>query len=108
MKRVIYNIFDVSESFTASTEFEPRDWQFLFIDYALYSILPDDPKEAASIRQRAPNFRYVPNVNILYHCLYDDLMLHFMSDTEMQEALKEASDDIWGAHQPSLKFQDLL
>ena len=31
------------------TGFEPRDWQFPIIDYALHDILLDDPKEAASI-----------------------------------------------------------
>ena len=33
-----------------STGFEPRDWRFPLIDYVLHDILPDDPKEAASIR----------------------------------------------------------
>jgi len=40
---------DVSEVHTISTTFEPRDWQFPIIDYALYGILPGDPKEATSI-----------------------------------------------------------
>jgi len=37
---------------------EPRDWRFLYIDYALYGILPDDPKEAAAIRRKTPKFYY--------------------------------------------------
>jgi len=37
---------EVSEVHTTST---PRDWRFSIIDYALYGILPDDPKEAASV-----------------------------------------------------------
>jgi len=40
---------EVSEVHTTSTNFEPRDWQFSIINYALHSILPDDPREAVSI-----------------------------------------------------------
>jgi len=38
-----------NEVHAISTDFEPRDWRFPIIDYALHDILPDDPKEAASI-----------------------------------------------------------
>jgi len=38
-----------SEVHIISTNFEPRDWRFLIIDYALNGILPDDPKKAASV-----------------------------------------------------------
>ena len=34
------------------------DWRFPYIDYALYDIRPDDPKEAAAIRRKAPRFYY--------------------------------------------------
>jgi len=40
---------EVSEVHITSTTFEPRDWSFPILDYALHGILPDDPKEAASI-----------------------------------------------------------
>ena len=35
---------------------ELRDWRFPFIDNALYDILPNDPKEVAAIRRKAPKF----------------------------------------------------
>ena len=40
---------EVSEVHTISTNFEPRDWRFQIIDYALHGMLLDDPKEAASV-----------------------------------------------------------
>jgi len=39
----------VSKVHTTSTKFDLRDWQFFNIDYALYGILPDDPKKTTSI-----------------------------------------------------------
>jgi len=42
-------VLETNEVHAASTGFEPRDWQFSIIDYALHDILPDDPKEATSI-----------------------------------------------------------
>jgi len=44
------HVLETNEVHVTSIDFEPRDWRFSFIDYALYDILPDDPKEAASIR----------------------------------------------------------
>jgi len=41
---------EVTEVHKTSTNFEPRDWRFLIIDYALHGILRGDPKESASIR----------------------------------------------------------
>ena len=37
----------IKEVDITSTGFEPRDWRFSLIDYALNDILLDDPKEAA-------------------------------------------------------------
>ena len=42
----------VKEVLKSSTSFEPKDWQFSYIDFVLYDILPDDPKEAAAIRKK--------------------------------------------------------
>ena len=39
-------------AYNISMNFEPKDRQFSLIDYALHGLLPDDPKEAASIRRR--------------------------------------------------------
>jgi len=43
------HMLGTSEVHATSIGFEPRDWRFSIIDYALHDILPDDPKEAASI-----------------------------------------------------------
>jgi len=43
------HVLETNEVHAISTGFEPRDWQFLIIDYALHYILPDDHKKAASI-----------------------------------------------------------
>ena len=81
-------------------DFEPRDWRFPLIDYTLHDILPDDPKEAASIRRRSLHFYYDPIVKTLYRRSYDGILLRCLSNSEAQEVLKEAHDDIYEAHQP--------
>ena len=48
----------IKEALETSTVPELRDWQFLYIDYALYGIFPDNPKEAAAIRRKASKFYY--------------------------------------------------
>ena len=54
------------EVYNVSTDLEPRDWRFSLIDYALHGLLPDDPKEAASIRRRSLRFYYDPTLKTLY------------------------------------------
>ena len=41
------------EALETSTGPELRDWQFPYINYAVYDILPGDPKEAVVIRRKA-------------------------------------------------------
>ena len=41
---------EISKVHTTSTNFKPRYWRFPIIDYALQDILPDDPREAVSVR----------------------------------------------------------
>jgi len=93
-------VLKTKEVHITSTGFEPRDWQFSLIDYALHDILPDDPKEAASIRRRSLRFYYAPIVKTLYRRSYDGILLRCLSNSEAQEVLKEANDSICGAHQP--------
>ena len=50
------DIFKSKKALEMSTGPELRDWRFIYIDYTLYDILPDDPKEAAAIRRKAPKF----------------------------------------------------
>jgi len=45
-----------NEVHATSTGFEPRDWRFSIINYALHDILSDNPIEAASIRQKSLRF----------------------------------------------------
>jgi len=74
----------------------------------LHDIFLDDPKEAASIRQRSLRFYYDPIVKILYRRSYDGILLRRLSNSEAQEVLKEAHNGIYGAHQPDPKLKDRL
>jgi len=49
-RRLVYpkHVYETNKVLITSIGFELRDWRFPLIDYALH-ILPDDPKEAASI-----------------------------------------------------------
>jgi len=46
----------VKKVLETSTGSELRDWRFSFIDYILYGILPNNSKETAAIRRKAPSF----------------------------------------------------
>ena len=46
----------VKEVLETSTSLKPKDWRFSYIFFVLYGILPDDPKEAAAIKRKAPQF----------------------------------------------------
>ena len=74
----------------------------------MYDILPDDPKEAAAIKRKAPRFYYNAITRTLYRRSYDGILLRFLSRREAQEALMEAHDGTCGAHQPGAKLWDRL
>ena len=95
------------EVYNISTDLKPRDWRFSFIDYALHGLLPDNPKEAASIRRRSLCFYYDLTLKTLYRRSYDSVLL-CCSNSEALEVLKEAHDGICGAHQPGPKLKDGL
>jgi len=101
-------VLETNEVHVISIGFEPRDWRFPLIGYILYDILPDDPKKAASIRQRSLRFYYDLIIKTLYRRSYDGSLLRCLSNSEAQEVLKEAQDGICGAHQPGLKLKDRL
>ena len=82
------HVLKIKEVHITSTNFEPRDWRFFLIDYALHDILPDDPKEVASIRRRSLCFYYDSIVKTLYHRSYDGILLRYLSNSEAQECLK--------------------
>jgi len=101
-------VLEANEVHVTSIGFEPRDWRFSLIDYALHDILLDDPKEAASIRRRSLHFYYDSTVKTLYRRSYDGILLRCLFNLEAQEVLKEAHDDICGAYQPDPKLKDRL
>jgi len=70
------------------------------IDYVLHGLLPDNSKEAASIKQRSLRIYFDPTLKTLYRRSYDGILLHCLSNLVVQEVLKEAHDGICGAHQP--------
>ena len=86
--------------------FETQGWRFSFIDFVLYSILPDDSKEAAANRRKAPQFYYNAITRALYRWSYDEILLCHLSYKEAQETLREAHSSMYGAHQPGPKLGD--
>jgi len=98
----------VKEVLETSISLEPRDWRLSYIDFVLYGILPDDHKEKAVIKRKAPQFYYNVIMQTLYLQSYDGILLRCLSHKEAQEALKEAYDSICGAHQPRPKLEDRL
>jgi len=56
----------VKEVLETLTSLESKYWGFPYIDFVLYGILPDDPKEAAAIRSKAPRFYYNAIIQTLY------------------------------------------
>jgi len=44
------HVLETKEVHITSIDFKPRGWRFSLIDYVLHDILPDDSKEAASVR----------------------------------------------------------
>ena len=80
------------EALESSASPEPRDWQFPYIDYVLYFILPEDTKEAAAIRRKALKFYYNAITRTLYCRSHNGILLHCLSQKEAQEVLKEAHD----------------
>jgi len=56
----------IKEALETSTGPELKDWRFPYIDYALYDISPDDPKEATVIRRKASKFYYNAITRTLY------------------------------------------
>jgi len=98
----------VKEALESSTGPELSDWQFPYIDYALYDILPDNPKEAAIIRRKAPKFYYNVIKRTLHRRSHDGILLRCLSHKEAQEILQKAHDGLCGAHQPGPKLGDRL
>ena len=97
------HVLKTKEVHVTSIDFKPKDWRFPLIDYALHGILPDDPKEATSIRRRSLRFYYDSIVKTLYRRSYDGILLRCLSNSEAQEVLRKTHDGICRAHQPGRK-----
>ena len=82
-RRLVYpkHVLETNKVHVPLLGLEPRDWRFFFIDYAFHDILPNDPKEAASIRRRSLCFCYDLIVKILYRRSYD-ILLRCLSNSE--------------------------
>ena len=74
----------------------------------MYDILSDDPKEAATIRRKAHKLYNNAITRTLYRRLNDGILLCCLLYKEAHEILKEAHDDMCGAHQPGPKLGDRL
>jgi len=85
----------VEETLETLAGLELRDWRFPCIDFALYDILPNDPKEAAAIKMKAHKFYYNAITRTLYRRSDDRILLRCLS---YKETLKEAHDGMCGAH----------
>ena len=72
----------VKEVLEILTCLDPRDWRFSYIDFVLYGILPDDPKEGAVIRRKAPRLYYNAIMQILYRRSCDGILLGCLSHKE--------------------------
>ena len=96
------------EALETSTGPELQDWRFPYMDYALYVILPDDPKEVVAIRRKALKFYYNAITRKLYRRSHDGILLRCLSQKEAREVLKEAHDGMCGAHQLGPKLRDRL
>jgi len=72
----------VEKALGTSAGLELRDWQFQYIDYALYDIFPVDPKKAAAIRRKAPKFYYNAVTRTLYCRSHNGILLRCLSHKE--------------------------
>lgn len=80
----------------------------MFIDFVLYGILSNNPKEATSIRRKADWFFPNTVAHIFYCKSYDGVLLYCLSRMEAQIALQEALGGMYGTHQPRRKLWDQL
>ncbi|KAJ8649212.1 hypothetical protein MRB53_002235 [Persea americana] len=80
------------------------DWRDLFIDYIMFGILPEDPKEWVSIQRRAPNFHLDIPSKMLYRKTFNRVPLRCLSQQEAKKTLKEVHAGLYGAHQAGPKL----
>jgi len=85
------------------TSLKLRNWRFPFVDFILYDILRDDPKEVAAIKRKAPRLYYNAIARTLYHRPFDGMLLRYLIQKEAQETLRKAHG-ICRANQPRPKL----
>ncbi|KAM1955552.1 hypothetical protein EV1_024632 [Malus domestica] len=82
-----------------------EEWRQPLIDYLEHGKLPDDPKHRSEIRRRAPRFLYYKET--LYRRSFEGVLLRYLGEEEVNQAMEEAHSGVCGAHQsgPKLHFQ---
>ncbi|KAJ8622006.1 hypothetical protein MRB53_030535 [Persea americana] len=63
------------------------DWRDPFIDYIMFGILPEEPKERISIQRRAPNFHLDIPSKMLYRKSFNGVLLRCLSQQEAEKTL---------------------
>jgi len=97
----------VEEVLETSTGPKLRDWRFLFIDFVLYDIFPDNPMEATAIRRKTPRFYH----NVLREHYIANRMMEFYSNAFNTKRYRRTQGNSWwygGAHQPGPKLRDRI
>ncbi|KAJ8621804.1 hypothetical protein MRB53_030333 [Persea americana] len=84
------------------------DWRDPFIDYIMFGILPEDPKEWVSIQRRAPNFYLDIPSKMLYRKSFNGVLLRCLSQQEAEETLRKVHAGLCGAHQAGPKLYDQI
>ncbi|XXG62733.1 hypothetical protein AAC387_Pa05g1046 [Persea americana] len=84
------------------------NWRDPFIDYIMFGILPEDPKERVSIQRRAPNFHLDIPSKMLYRKSFNGVLLRCLSQQEEEETLKEVYASLCGAHHAGPKLYDQI
>jgi len=96
----------VNEVFGTSTSLKISDWWFPYIDFVIYDMLPDDPKEVH--QKESSSILLQCDHETLYWRSYDEILLCCLAYKEAQEALREAHESMCTAHRPGLKLRDWL
>ena len=85
----VKEVTSIREILEITTGLESRDWRFPYIDYVLYDILPEDSKEAASVKRKSTRFYYNEISRTLYRRSYDGILLRCLSQKEAQKDSKK-------------------
>lgn len=80
---------EADEVHTLVMDFEPRDWCFIFVNFALYGTLPNNPKEVTKIKKEMEKFHNNIELHTLYYKAPDGVLLCCLSQRKEQAVLKK-------------------